>query len=101
MSLRAMSSVPGTAGPSARPAAADLRALVAEGGVGERLQRLVQVAELVRDDRQLLARLLALVHPCELLDEAVEAREERFELAVGDLLRVHVTQCSSVSAASA
>ena len=56
----------------ARAAAAHLRALRPEGGVRDRLERVVQVAELVRDHRQLLTPLLAGVQPRELLDDAVE-----------------------------
>ena len=56
----------------ARAAAANLRALVAERRVRERLQRLVEVAQLVRDHRQVVAVLLPAVQPRELLDEPVE-----------------------------
>ena len=52
-----------------------MRALVAESGIGERLQGLVQVVQLVRDHAQLVARLLAPVEARELLDQAVEALE--------------------------
>src|SRR5579862_530487 len=74
-------------------AASDLRALLAERGVGERLQRLVQVAQLVRDHGELLARLLPAVEARELLDPPVEPFEQRFELAVGEL--VHAYESSS------
>src|SRR5262245_22196129 len=66
-----------------------LGALLAEGGVGERLQRLVQVAQLVGDHGQLLAALLAAVEARELLDEPVEPLEQRLELAVGDVRPLH------------
>src|SRR5207248_2572024 len=69
----------------AGPPAPDLRALVAERRIGERLERLVQVAELVGDHRQVLARLLAAVESRELIREPVEALEQRLELPVGDL----------------
>src|SRR6185503_10830657 len=75
----------------AGPAAADRRALLAERGVGERLQRLIQVAQLVGDDRQLLARFLAAVEALKLLDDAVEPLEQRLEAAVCKLPVFHQT----------
>ncbi len=73
----------------ARAAPADLRPLRAERGVRDRLQRLVQVPQLVRDHRQLLAALLAPVQADELLRDPVEAAEQRFQLAIGDLSMLH------------
>ena len=70
-------------------APADLGPLRAEGGVGDRLQRFIQVAQLVRDHRQLLAPLFARVQACELLDDPVEPPEQRLELAVCDLAVLH------------
>ena len=54
-----------------------------------RLQRLVQVPQLVRDHGQLLAPLLAAVQPRQLLGDPVEPAEQRLELAVGDLSVFH------------
>ena len=45
------------------------RARVPERGVGDRLQRLVQVPQLVGDHRQLLPPFLTRVQPRELLDD--------------------------------
>ena len=75
----------------ARPAAAHLRALRPERRVGDRLERLVQVPQLVGDHGQLLTPLLTAVQPLQFLGDAVEAAEERLELAVGDLSVFHGT----------
>src|SRR5581483_6156612 len=84
-----------TRGRLAGPPPANLRTLVAERGVGERLQRFVQVTELVRDHGQLLARLLAAVEARELGDEPVEPFEQRFELAVGEVALLHAASVAS------
>ena len=72
-------------------AAADLRALRAERGVGERLERLVEAGELVRDALELVARVQSPVERVNLVAEAVEAREDRVELAVVEAaaIRLH------------
>ena len=85
---------------SARSPTPDLRALVPESGVGQSLQRVVQVAELVRDHRQLLAGLLTAVQPGQLLDESVEALQQRLELAVPDRMLVHSHESSAARAAT-
>src|SRR5919202_138175 len=74
---------------SAGAAAPDLRALVAEGGVGQRLERLVQRRELAGDPAQVLARVELAVQRPQLVGEAVEALEQGVELAVGELLSLH------------
>src|SRR5919202_5139517 len=74
---------------SAGAAAPDLRPLVAEGGVRERLERLVQRRELACDPEQVLARVELAVQGPQLVGEAVEALEQGVELAVGELLALH------------
>jgi transposase InsO family protein len=70
-------------------AAPDLRALPAQGGVRERLQRLVQAAQLVDQGGEVLARVQATVEPAHLVRQLVEPLEQRVELAVSDFLVVH------------
>jgi hypothetical protein len=74
---------------SAGAAAANGRALVAERCVGDRLERLVQRPELTRDAEQLFLRVETTGQRVYLLAEAVEALEERVELAVADFLAFH------------
>ena len=57
-------------------------ALLAERGVGERLQRLVQRAELVDDRREVLARVEPAVEGPQLGVQRVQSLEQRVELAV-------------------
>src|SRR5262249_46207376 len=80
-----------------RPPPPHLRPFAAERGVRERLERLVQVAQLVRDHGQLLARLLAAVEARELLRDPVEPLEQRLEAAVGELSVLHAYEASSAS----
>ena len=84
----------------ARAAAAHLRALRAERRVGERLQRLVQVAQLVRDHGQLLAPLLARFSAPSSSRDPVEPLEQRLELAVGDLSVLHGADALGSNAAA-
>src|SRR6185312_15379356 len=56
-------------------AAAHLRPLRAESGVGECRQRLVQGTQLVDERREVLARVQPTVQPVDLGDEAVETLE--------------------------
>jgi hypothetical protein len=65
---------------------ADLGALVPEGCVGEGLQRVVQVAELVRDPGERLRRVKPPVQGVDLVAEPVEPLEERVELTVVQML---------------
>ena len=71
--------------------AAHARALP-ERGVGERVQRLVQAAQLARQQLEALAELGLAVQPGELVGDPVEPLEHGLELAVGHLLRVHALQ---------
>jgi hypothetical protein len=59
-----------------------VRALGAERRVGERLQRLVQAAELPHDPLELVVRVEAPVEGVHLVAEAVEPLEDGVELAV-------------------
>jgi hypothetical protein len=72
----------GTASPHSRP-------LLAERGIGEGLQRLVQRRELSGDAQQVLARVEVAVEGVHLLAETVEALEQRVELPVSDFLAIH------------
>src|SRR5262249_5605673 len=98
---RALPRLAGRAGLPARgltrPAPPHLRPFAAERGVRQRLERLVQVAQLVRDHGQLLARLLAAVEAGELLRDPVEPLEQRLEPAVGELSVLHAYEASSAS----
>src|SRR5215218_4862932 len=73
----------------AGPSAPHRRRLLAEGGVGERLQRFVERGELAGDAEELLAR----VHPARervhLVAQPIEPLQERVELAVGYFLPLH------------
>jgi hypothetical protein len=62
---------------------------MAESGVGERVQRLTQGAELVDEGRQVLARVEAPVQGTHLRGQRVEALEQRIELAVSYLSSLH------------
>ena len=68
--------------PLRRPAAAHLRAFATERGVRERLERLVEERELVRDPEQPLVLVEPRVQPVHLLAEAIEPLEERVQLPV-------------------
>ena len=63
-------------------AAADLWAGLAEGGVRQRLQRLVQRRELPRDAEQLIVAIKVAVERLDLGDQPVEALEDCLELPV-------------------
>src|SRR5881409_2594063 len=68
----------------ARPSPTDARRL-AQRGVGESVQRRHELALLARDEREAFLLLGGPVQPLELRRNAVEAREQRVELAVADL----------------
>ena len=68
----------------------DLRALP-ECCVRDRVERVVQRAELPRDDEEPLVRLEVRVDPLELLGDPVEPLEQRVELPVGDVWTIHRT----------
>jgi hypothetical protein len=67
---------------SARAAAADLRCLVSERRVRERLKRLVQARELGGDAEQGLLRVEPAVQRPKLVADPVQSAEERVELPV-------------------
>jgi len=67
----------------------DLRALVAERRVGERLQRVVQRRELVRDPKKTFAVVETLVQSVQLGGQAVEPFKDRVQLAVVKIFRLH------------
>src|SRR5207248_1565863 len=68
--------------PSAGAAAAHLRALLAERGIRDRLQRLVQAPQLVRQAGEALGMVEAPVEHVDLVDQLVQALEHRVELTV-------------------
>src|SRR5581483_3301439 len=76
-------------GSSSAAAAPDLRALLAERGVGEGLQRLAQRSELVDERRDVVARVQPPVQPAQLVRERVEPLEQRVELPVADFFLLH------------
>ena len=72
--------------PASRAAAAHLRALLPQRRVRERLERVVQQRELSYDRREVLAAVQPAVEALELGRQAVEALEQRVELAITDVL---------------
>ena len=75
-------------------APANGRRLLAERGVRERLKRLVQRRQLVRDANEALGRLKAAVERVHLVAEPVEALENRVELTIVQLLALHAPDLS-------
>ena len=71
-----------------RAAPSHLRPLLAERGVGERLQGFVQRGQLVRDADEPFGRLEAPVEGVHLVAEAVEALEDGIELAIIEVLAI-------------
>ena len=69
--------------------ATHLRRLLAEGGVGERLQRLVQCRELAGQAEEVLVVVETLVRLRELVADAVELLEDQVEAPVGEVV-LHV-----------
>src|SRR5207253_10457463 len=67
----------------------DLRPLLPEGGIRERLERLVQVPEFARDPQQVLLLVELAVERPELVADPVEPLEQRVELAVVEALALH------------
>ena len=67
--------------------------MLAERCVGERLQRVVQHGELADDRSKVLACIEATVQACQLSVQAVEALEERVELAIADFVLLHAPDC--------
>jgi hypothetical protein len=74
---------------SAGSAAADLGTLLAQRRIGERLQGVVQSRELVRDSKEAIAVVELAVQRVHLVAEAIEALEDRIELAVVERLSFH------------
>ena len=70
---------------------------MAEGGIGERRQRLLHFAELPCHEREAVLALDRAVQPCELVPDAVEPFEKRVELAVSDVVLLHKTNSTSGS----
>ena len=62
---------------------------MAERGVRERLERLVQRAQLVRDPQHPVAVIEPAVERLELACDPIEALEQRIELPVGDVFSLH------------
>ncbi len=78
---------------SRRPAPANPRGL-SESGVGERVQRFVQLAHLPREERKPFLLLRGSVEALELAGDAVEALEERVELAISQVFPFHDPDCT-------
>jgi hypothetical protein len=70
-------------------AASHLR-LLAEGGVGEGAQRVVQRPQLAADVQEALLRLQPTIDSLQLLGDPVEPLEQGVELPVGDVATIHV-----------
>ena len=62
---------------------------MAEGGVGESVQRLLQIVELARDEREALLALGRAVETLELRRDPVESLEQGVELAISDVVLIH------------
>jgi ABC-2 type transport system permease protein len=62
---------------------------VPEGGVRERLERVVERRQLADDGRVALARVEPAVQPPQLVAQLVEALEQRVELAISELFSLH------------
>ena len=62
---------------------------LAERGVGERVQRLLQVVELAGDEREALLALRRAVEALELGCNPVESLEQGVELAISDVVLLH------------
>ena len=75
--------------PTSTGAATNARRRLSERGVGERVQRLVQLAELAGDEHEPFLPLRHAVQPLELVGDPIEALEERVQLTIGDVLCVH------------
>jgi hypothetical protein len=74
---------------SARAPPPNLRALMADGGVGQGLEGLVQRRELARDPEQVLVGVEPLVERVHLVAEPVEPLEDGVELAVSEVRSLH------------
>jgi hypothetical protein len=78
--------------------------VLAECGVGDGLQRLVQDGEFARDPEQRILLIEAAVQRVDLLAEAVESRENGVQLAVAEILRAFHAQgfyCEAPTSSSA
>ncbi len=75
--------------PDLARAAADTRRRLAEGGVRERVERLLQVVELARDEHEALLALGRAVEALELVCDPVEPLEQGVELAISDVVLLH------------
>ncbi len=62
---------------------------LAERGVRERVERLVQVVDLATHLHEPVVPLESAVDPLELRRDAIEPFEQRVELAVGEVVRLH------------
>src|SRR5207249_1075298 len=67
--------------------------LAPERGVRERLERLVERADLVDDRREVLARVEAAVEGRDLRVQAIEPLEERVQLPIAELVLLHGANC--------
>src|SRR5438309_313743 len=74
---------------SGAAAAPHLRRLLAERGVGQRLQRLVERRELARQSQELLVVVEPLADLRELVADPVEPLEEHVESPVGEVGALH------------
>jgi len=62
---------------------------VPQRGVGESVQRLLQIMELARDKREPLLALGRAVEPLQLVCDPVESLEQGVELAISDVVLIH------------
>ena len=74
---------------SRRPRLPHARRRLSERRVGERVQRLLELVELARDEGEALLPLGRAVQALELVGDPVEALEQGVELAISDVVLLH------------
>ena len=62
---------------------------MAERRVGERVQRLLQVVQLARNELEPLLPLRRAIESLELVRDAIEALQQCVELAISDVVLIH------------
>ena len=60
-----------------------------ERRVGERIQRLLEVVQLARDELEAILPLRCAVESLELVGDPVEPLQQRVELAISDVVLIH------------
>ena len=66
-----------------------MRRGLAQRSVGERVERLLQVVDLFRDEHEALLALGCAVQALELVRDPVETLEQGVELAISDVVLIH------------